>query len=90
MNYGSNLFLNQPCLLLPYNIKSLYLYRLCMAAYLFEIELTDCYVIISFALTHNLKNTRNGKIQVFHIFISEMSFIYIKLLKYSESNKPTL
>ena len=57
MNCGFNLFLNQPCLLLPYNIKSLYLYRprLCMAAYFFEIEFTDWYVIISFALTCNLK-----------------------------------
>ena len=46
MNCDFNLFLNQPSLLLPHNIKSLYLYRLCMAAYLFEIESTDCYVII--------------------------------------------
>ena len=61
-----------------------------MAAYLFEIEFTDCYVIISFALTHNLKNSQNGKIQVFHIFISEISFIYIKLFKYSESNSQHL
>ena len=36
-----------------------------MAAYLFEIEFTDCYAIISFALTHNLKNNQNGKIQFF-------------------------
>ena len=63
MNCGFNLVLNQPCLLLPYNIKSLYLYKLCMATYLFEIEFTGCYVIISFALTHNLKNNQNGKIQ---------------------------
>ena len=55
-----------------------------MAAYLFDIEFTDCYVIICFVLTHNLKNNQNGKIQVFHIFISEISYIYIKLLKYSE------
>ena len=40
-----------------------------MAAYLFEIEYTDCYVIISFALTRNLKNNHNDKIQVFHLFI---------------------
>ena len=83
MNCGFNLFLNQSCLLLPFNIKSLYLYRLCMAAYLFEIEFTV-------ALTHNLKNNQNGKIHVFHIFISEISFIYIKLLKYSESNSQHL
>ena len=80
MNCGFNLFLNQPCLILPYNIKSLYLHRLCMAAYLFEIEFTD--VIISFALTHNLKNNQNGKIQVFHLFIYFRNFVYlIKLLK---------
>ena len=54
MNCGFNLFLNQPCLFLPYKIKSLCLYRLCMAAYLFEIEFTDSYVFIYFALTYNL------------------------------------
>ena len=56
-----------------------------MAAYLFAIEFTDWCVIISFVLTRNLKNNHNDKIQVFHLFISEISFIYIKLLKYSNT-----